>query len=203
MYRTAVPHMGRRSAAALRGIELGIIQPSPWRFTVQDCADRRIVIIPAERELGALIFISIWLIGWAAGEVAGISHFPSHGDFLMATWLAGWSVAGIAVIAWWIWLIAGVETITIDSASFNYQRGLLGLSHTRTFLVESARCLRVIRGPDRNGLSSSFYLAFDYGARTVRFARRRNAAELEQIAMAMAVRHSSIVKKPEGNSFSG
>lgn len=154
-----------------------------------------------------LVFIPIWLVGWFAGEVAvgaalvagplGVSLTkggpPEMGVLMfMAFWLAFWTFGGIVAALSWLWMLAGVQTVEIDSGTLTIRSEMLGWRRTRSYLVETVRGIRVDRIRERKRVSPIFNLAFDYGGKTIRFARRQNATELGEIAKAIAERRPSV-----------
>ena len=63
------------------------------------------VLIPAGRNIFALIFLGVWLFGWLIGEIAAIGRLTfTRGigmDTFLLLWLALWTIGGgVAAYAW-------------------------------------------------------------------------------------------------------
>src|SRR5262245_57941649 len=86
------------------------------------------ISIPAARKVSLMLFLGLWLIGWAFGELAvggalimqafglaigprihGVENLP-----FMLFWLCFWTAAGILVMDALVWQFRGRERITID-----------------------------------------------------------------------------------------
>jgi len=98
----------------------------------------------------------------------------------------------VFAFALFAWTVAGSERVTIDPDTFAIRREAFGVGYTRRYSIASVRALRVVdavastsafgwfgRG-DPFGLQSGT-LAFDYGAKTIRFGSGVDAAEAKYI----------------------
>ena len=154
------------------------------------------VSIPAPRQLFTLLFLPVWLAGWAfglisvGGEFLHPSRLESRSGFLLV-WLAGWLVGGAWVITVLVWMLAGRETLTLDQGRVALEYRALGLGRRREFDRTRTSHWRVIPQVGGIGMRQAQFqpfgfartgsLAFDNGARTVYFAAGLDEAEASQL----------------------
>lgn len=144
--------------------------------------------------------MSIWLIGWAFGEVTalgGILGFSIQGfggpSMFMIVWLAGWTVGGCYAIYILCWQLTGKELIRVAYSGITTSRSIFGIEFLQQeYTTEYIKGLRV-SSPTNNSFdfgwsrTSRFYgmnggsIAFDYGAKTVHFGIGIDEAEAKQV----------------------
>ena len=167
------------------------------RATINDKGYELEVIIPAKKNLFATLFMCAWLGGWAVGYVMVVTNlFPSVAkeslgiSAFIIFWLIGWTIGGGAVIAFVAWNLFGKEVITLSSDTLKIERRLLNLSRPKRYSLSNIKNLRVISsgaGQSFFGWSNRDYwgvygnLAFNYGMKTVKFARGIDEAEASHI----------------------
>ena len=188
-----------------------IIEPTSARHTVEDRGDVLVITVPSRKQWFSTAFLSFWLVGWALGEIVvgsillkglldllfGKPDLPGAsgvaisgiGLFLLA-WFAVWTMGGVLAISTFFWQIVGREVIEVRYDSISVRRQMFGLGLARRqYLAESIRELRVSLPPysrNRQRLTIPWsvdggWIAFDYGAKTVRFAGEVDEAEAKQI----------------------
>lgn len=128
------------------------------RVTLDEIEGLRITI-PAVRNGFLIPFLSVWLVGWAGGEVfalgaiiaAGLGHpIPMKGPAgpvvpFLAFWLTGWTVAGVFVMDALVWFLRGRESIAIDPDGQTLVARRLGTlipRRTRSYPLDQVRNLR-------------------------------------------------------------
>ena len=172
------------------------------RSTVRDTSEGLELIIPARRSTFALLFLTAWLCGWAFGEVTAAYQIVwgkegGAGLFLVA-WLAMWTVGGGWAIYTWLWMASGKEIVTLRSGSLAIRRDTCGLGKTHEYELAHVKALRVsahAMDPMAWSRGSQFWgqgggvVAFDYGAKTFRFAGGVDEAEATQIVAELKARH--------------
>jgi hypothetical protein len=156
--------------------------------------------IPARRNWVTTLFLSAWLVGWAFGEVA-VTRMILLGSgastLFMLAWLVLWTVGGGHAIMVLAWGIAGREIVTLGRGVLVIRREALGFGRTWEYGSETVRNLRV--APARltySKLGSTFRsaglsggpIAFDHGARTVRFAGGVDEAEAATVVKELGER---------------
>jgi hypothetical protein len=168
------------------------------RFTIIDTPSKLELVIPARRRWWLLIFLAAWEVGWAVGEVSVIAtlakaHHHSNGIFL-AAWLVGWTLGGAAVIVAIAWIVLGKEMVEALAGEFAVRRAVGPFGRTHEYELAAMRNLRVaalefdpfspVMAFRWLGISGG-RLAFDYGARTFRFAAGVDEAEADAIRSAL------------------
>jgi hypothetical protein len=176
------------------------------RYALEPTADGVRVLIPAPRNWLVIVFLSAWLVGWFFGECSALIQLlglssggmtPKHvqPEFLLL-WLVMWTLGGIAVLTTLLWQLAGREVITANSLSLSRRIEAFGFGITRSYTLNAIRDLRAT--PNVNprytrqrailpwgGFGS---IAFDYGARTIRFAPGIDEAEAKMLVADLARR---------------
>ena len=156
--------------------------PARMRSTMAEESGVVRVRIPARRSWFVGLFLAAWLCGWLAGEVAalrallvpGSSARPPVTTFMLV-WIAGWTVGGAFAVYTWIWNAFGHEVVELDGRALIIRREPIGLPPAKRYDVLQVRNLRVVSfdsslwSRDSSGGIRGGPLAFDYGAKTVRF----------------------------------
>ena len=174
------------------------------RHTVSEGADGIEIRIPARRNVFLLLFLSVWLVGWAFGEVTAAHTLASSAmrgsgppaAFLLI-WLTGWTVGGGFALYTWLWQLKGCEIVTVSPAALGLKRDVFGFGAKKLYDAAEIRELRVGLGgynPFDFRTSLAFWgvggglIAFDYGYKTYRFAAGVEEAEARIILKMVADR---------------
>ena len=159
--------------------------------------------IPAKRTVFILAFLTIWLCGWAFGEVTApiafftASHKQSGAAAFLLVWLCGWTLGGALVIYVWLWQLKGCEIITVSPTALGIKRELFGFGPAKHYDVSEIRELRVAPlayNPFDYRSGMAFWamgggvFAFDYGFKTYRFGPGVDEAEARIILQTMIAR---------------
>lgn len=162
------------------------------------------MVIPSKRQIFAMLFLSLWLVGWAFGEISAIGMLVSEGGNagtgrFMIVWLTGWTVGGAFAIGVVLWLHFGKERVTLSSTRLEIRQEVLGVGRSREYELTHVKNLRV-SAESFNMFSSrnSFRalgigggnIAFDHGSSTIRFGAGIDEAEAEQVVADLKSRHS-------------
>lgn len=168
------------------------IDPSQPRYQLTQTLEGLQIEIPARRQWLLIIFLSVWMCGWAVGEVTVIRQLTlgdgGEDDWFLMIWLAGWTVGGAWACLSILWPLFGKELITLGSGGIDYRVQLLGFGRNRSYASTHISGLRPV------DFSSSWFgnqammqppffsppigpIAFDYGADTIRIARSLTEAE--------------------------
>ena len=175
------------------------------RYALEATADGVRVVIPAPRNWLMITFFSAWLLGWFFGERGALIQLfgqPSGGMTLkhvqpgfLLLWLVMWTAGGTAVVTTLLWQLAGREVITANSLSLTRRIEAFGFGITRSYTLSDIRDLRVYPRYTRQrailpwaGGDGSGSIAFDYGARTIRFAPGIDEAEAKMLVADLARR---------------
>lgn len=185
------------------------VSPPRDRSVVADTAEGVVVSTPARKNWFILIFMPVWLIGWAVGGVAAASQlfaadsFRGESQLFLIAWLTLWTLFGLLALLLFLWTLLGVERVTFGAHSVSIRREVLGLGLTREYDFSHVHRLRV--APDSINLfdprsAIRFWgfggglIAFDYGSSTVRFGGGVDEAEANRVIGKIASRFPSIIR---------
>ena len=152
-----------------------------------------VVLIPARRRWLAIPFLGFWLVGWAFGEVMVARQLllgAGPASAFLLVWLSLWTLGGAFAMTALAWSVAGREVVSVASRTFSVRREVLGIGRTWEYDADRVHNLRVSTGGlDAFSGSGGFRawglsggpVAFDYGARTVRFGAGVDEAEAASV----------------------
>jgi hypothetical protein len=167
---------------------------SKTRSRIHDGPEGLVIEIPSRLHVFTALFLTAWLGGWAVGELtAGSSllsfDFRSPGSWFMLFWLLGWTLGGAFAAFQVLWMIGGQERVTLRPDALVLKKNLSLVSRLRVGEETSGSLLRrqawQTPGPKTSGL-----VAFDYGARTIRFGESIDEAEARILVDRLKQRHS-------------
>ena len=164
------------------------------------------VSIPARRNVPMILFLGLWLCGWAVGEVVvpagAIAAMASghgkmaggQGPLVLLVWFPFWTVAGLMVMFALWWNFAGREVVIFSDGVMVVKREVGAVQRSRSYDLAGVRNLRyspLVYNPF--SISGSWHyqfqmlgfgggsVAFDHGSDTHRFGNsltEREAARL-------------------------
>jgi len=157
------------------------------------------VAFPAKRNTFIMLFLTAWLGGWAMGAVTAARQLFSgparEGGWFLAFWLTGWTVGGAFAIYAWLWMLAGRERVVLRPDALLIRREVFGLGRTHEYElahVTNIRVSPVISDPWSQSMRfwgmGGGLIAFDYGAKTFRFASSVDEAEAAQVVSDLKTR---------------
>lgn len=168
------------------------------RATIQPIGGGVDISIPARSNWLFIAFFSLWLVGWVVGEwtVGKTLLFPppERGetglDLFSLVWLIVWTFGGLFAFTSVLWMLFGVERARIARDEVSLRREVFGVGRTWQYDPRAVSRLRALEGvespfgamPDLPWNPRGQTLAFDYGAKTIRFGSSLDAAEAVQIA---------------------
>ena len=179
------------------------VRPSSRRWRIADEPDGFRISLPARRNWGLLVLLSLWLCGWAVGQMAVVRLVAAGATFaggmpgvdclLVLAWLVIWTLAGMLALCAWAYNLAGRETVRFTSLSLTLRRAVCSVGPSREFDLSHVRNLRMTE-PPADMRTWALYLwgagtralAFDYGAKTYRFAA--GLEEPEAVELLRAIR---------------
>jgi len=176
-------------------------QPAARRSSRRESLYGPEIVIPVRRNLVVLAVVPVWLTIWF-GSVAGAAGQLTSGRARGAearffeVWLAVAVVAGGAVVYDWLWNALGREVVGRRAGVLVIRRGVAGLGFRREYRLAEVRRLRVSPPPRdasrwapplRFGRDPGV-IAFEHGARTVRFAEGLDKAEASLVLEELGLR---------------
>src|SRR5262249_46979610 len=163
------------------------------RTSIEERPDGLCLIIPARRQVFQLFFIPVWLVPWALGAGLTIRSLRdgSRLEVVLLIWLTGWTLGGGWTLFTWLWMLAGQERIVLGPVALTRRYELFGIGRTREYSLANVRRLRVSPEPkeawrvrERSSIPLGFghgIIAFDYGAKTIRFGASLDRPEGQMI----------------------
>ena len=160
----------------------------------------RFTIRTAKINCSSLI-LSVWLIGWAVGEifairtlVNGVIQYQSAGEsslvassLFMLVWLAIWTVGGVTALFTFLWQVAGSEVVEISHDAFKIGRKVFGWGPSKNYNPINIDNLRVDESEpvvssrfgsfSKTRSSRAGSLVFDYGGSQVHFGSGLDSGE--------------------------
>jgi hypothetical protein len=187
--------------------------PAQPRSTFEEGPSGLLITIPAPRNIFAMLFLPAWLVAWWVGFRSAISELLTAvpGTAFLAVWLLGWTVGGVFAAVTFFWMLVGHERIVADTGVLAVSREIFGLSRKHEYRAADIRRLRVSTQPARTwygGTRTDYWgwnsglVAFDYGAKTVRFGAVDEAEAawiVERVGKRLHIPYSTVdqVEKPE------
>ncbi len=195
--------------------------PAGPRYQLSERPGELSITIPAKRYWFLIPMLGAWLCLWVLGEIAGLGFLigglfgfgqgEEGGGALLfaaafaAVWLTLWTLGGIAAVYTLLWQVAGREVITIDGLVLRIERRVPCWTRVWEYRLEDVRELRMPPVPSLPwpynaqqvhswplGRGAGL-LAFDYGAKTIRFGLSLDEAEAKMLLAEIAQRHPSLV----------
>jgi hypothetical protein len=156
------------------------------RFVIDRSGTVETIRIKARRQVFALLFLPVWLMGWTVGGVAAINQVVHEFNLFVCVWLCGWAVGWVFAAGTFVWMLIGAETVRVVGKDLEV--GVEIGPWMRRKLYQGAQ-IKDLRAAPANSLSN-FQMSgpfmrqmqggavqFTYGARTVRLAAGLDEAE--------------------------
>ena len=173
-----------------------IVKPIAPRYVVTQQDGTLRITLPSRKQWLTIIPGGLFVVAWAAimmvvavGGVLVLLQLLAHPETLAAElfplafftiWIGLFSVGGLIALYNTVWNLAGREVIDVSRQRIRLSRVIPGWGRSRDYLAEHIRDLRVSPQfiPRLYRRQMSLFslgeglgqLAFDYGARTIRFA---------------------------------
>jgi hypothetical protein len=201
-----------------------VVPPTPRFKTETLDSNITRITIPSRKNWFAIFFLGFWLFGWAIGEFAVLGFlaffafalvfgkstetslsFAGFGGLYMLVWLGVLTVGGGFVLYNWLWQIAGKEVIDISSTGITIANKIFSFSRPKEYNAQYIKELRVSQ--PINSMWSPWgrtkqvwgtgqgIIAFDYGAKTVRFGSGFDEAEAKMILSEITSRYPQYAPK--------
>jgi hypothetical protein len=153
------------------------------------------VSIPVRRRVITIVFLVIWLAMWVFAELNAVGSLTFGASIkgppkeVLGLWLVVWTIGGVFVFAFLLWTLFGRERVRFSSSEVSLRREALGVGLTRRYQPAAVTHLRAVEsvstGPmfgsrDPFGIYSGS-IAFDYGAKTIRFGAGIDSAEARKL----------------------
>lgn len=150
-----------------------------------------VLTVPKRRPLFPILFLPVWLVGWAFGEVTTLRQVLTgssiDGSSLFTlVWLTGWTLGGAWALAMLLWLVAGRERVRVEQGTLTLEHLLGPFGRRRRYDLQQVTRLRSMPQTGQDlmaanmtafGFGTTGALAFDYGTSTVRWGAGLDEAE--------------------------
>ncbi len=129
------------------------------RISIRHTPDGLGVYIPPKRSMALVLFLIVWLGGWAAGERFALlemwqSGFRLPGLFLLV-WIIPWTIGGLAVMWLVLWQLLGTERLFFTAGALVREMSVLGFVRRRVVMAADIRSIAVDNaGNDFAGLGT-------------------------------------------------
>ena len=171
------------------------VVPSESRHTIEDDGEKLRITIPARKRRYPILATGlglVWIIIFLPVASRSFLDSADQGEsWLPYALLAMFVFACISAIGILAWLLFGVEVVKVDSTGIKTRRQALGLGRTREYDGDHIRRLRAAPIVYATTYQSNFtweylglaggQIAFDYGAKTIRFGGGLDEAEARMI----------------------
>ncbi|WP_119270679.1 hypothetical protein [Taklimakanibacter deserti] len=187
-----------------------VVEPGKGRAIIEQNGAGLRITIPAVTQAFGVIFISLWLIGWAFGEVMvsrqlfgsqSVQNSSQGGSLFMLVWLAAWTLGGGWAIYTLLWQLAGKEIIELTTTSLRQRKQIPLFSRSKEYALANIANLRVAPPRPRfyqgqymiQGLSfKDGAISFDYGRDTHHLASGLDEADAKYVIGEMCKRVKSL-----------
>ncbi len=193
------------------------------RATVSDSPDGLEFVMPAPRVWFVIVFLTLWLLGWAAGESFALRALLRPGPLpvkgFLLVWVAFWTLGGASALSICVWMLAGHERVRLGMDSLVIRREAFGIGPAQSYALDRISNLRAEQLPRLTALAqtrggaapatpeqtaTAMRLAgiggpgiwFEYQGRPVRFGLALDAIEARQVVSQLQARHTF----PEGHA---
>ena len=186
-----------------------VVAPGRPRAKVLDTPAGVVIEIPSKRNPFVVIFLPIWLVGWAFGWISAARALAQgRGDFgvtlFLSVWLTFWTAGGVLAVLALCWSIAGRQLVTLAPSRLTIAHQLFRIGRAKQYDLGHIANLRV--SPEgynpfdfRSGLRFWGFgggpVAFDYGASTVRFGASVDESEAFALVRQLTARQPSLARQ--------
>lgn len=153
------------------------------------------ILIPSRKNWPALIFATLWLVGWTLGLTtfaATQNNIRTTFPGFMTFWLIGWSLAGLFITAILLWGYFGKEAFIEERGVVFFTKTVFGLGLKKQLEATAVKNFRTVTIEDsgfgRGGNKWALWglgpakIKFDYGMKTYSFGLGVDDAEATYIA---------------------
>jgi hypothetical protein len=156
-------------------------RPPSSSVTVERTPEGLVVTMPVPRSGCSIGFLSVWLLGWMAGEYAAVSTLMERfrgldsGMAFLLFWLVFWTAGGAAAATALATMLAGREIVTLAPSGLHRRIEAFGVGFTSTFDPTMVEDLR----------GGGAFFGFEYAGKTVRWGSGLTEGDAQGIVAAM------------------
>jgi hypothetical protein len=156
--------------------------------TIEDTPDGLRLTMPVPRMGCVSVFLGVWLVAWAVGEITAIAAVVAMGtsfapgSAFLLLWLVGWTVAGVGAAGSLAMSIAGREVVTVGAGVIRRRAEAFGLGLSWRYPLERCGNFRPTAGSDGDKTFITFDYASQKGEHPVRFGSGLTETSTQDIA---------------------
>lgn len=153
------------------------------RITIRETADGLGIYNPTRRNLAVILFMLLWLTGWAAGEVfAFYALFTDETGFaglFLILWLTCWTIGGLFAISVVLWQLVGVEKLFVTGGAMVREVGFWTITRRNVWDLDSITNIRAETpsGKDAGSVLSPGGIVFEVDGESKSFGIQLDEAE--------------------------
>jgi hypothetical protein len=186
------------------------------RFWMREVVGETWFLVPAQRSWAAIVFLTLWLIGWAVGEFFAIGALVSiltgqtnlgagglGGALFLLVWVGFWTFGGLMALFEWLWNLSGREAVGLNGDRLRIEQRVPGWTRGRDFRLAQIRDLRLAerlddlpmgRLTDAMGAGqTALHFTYGEGGQAVTFAAGLDGDNARILLEEIAVRQPAIV----------
>jgi len=180
----------------------GIGRPAMATYTPTTIEDTPVslrVVMPVPRVGCVAVFLTVWLMGWFAGEVSAIAGLLRVGSLLnpaawfLVIWLLGWSVGGVFAGGMLAMMLGGREILTFTAEEVDRRAEAFGRGLNWRYPMSEVTNVR--QTSDTNGVKD--FISFDCQGKTIRFGTGLNETEAGRVCEAVWARYPQLMPRVE------
>ena len=103
------------------------VETSENRITIRETLDGLGIYNPARRNIVLILFLMLWLTGWAFGEYFALSQILSGGNvfgsLFLLVWASFWTLGGLVAARVLLWNLFGSERLFITEGMLVHSSG--------------------------------------------------------------------------------
>ncbi len=177
------------------------------RYKIEHGAMGMDISIPSRKEIWGTLFLLAWLVGWFFGEAEAIRLYLDNtsgyiNDSLF--FLAPWTLGGISVILYILWIVVGEEYIHIKQDEIVLEKNFWQYLFPRHYPLSEIRNMRTERMDNISSQKNNFSfninnretkrcIIFDIGYKTDKFGNMMDRAEANALLQEIQTRFPEIV----------
>jgi hypothetical protein len=153
--------------------------PSLPRSTFSEQPEGLRISIPPSRDPFLAVFFPVWFTLWTYGGCTFTYRFwqGSERNLFTFVWLCFFWIFTPKATYYFVFSLIGKDVLVVRPDLFTHRAELLGVARTRSYSVEEMRNMRFVPESQAGRSRRMSCIAFDYGAKTIRFASGIEEAE--------------------------
>ena len=172
-----------------------IEKPSVGRAIIKQTFNGLVIEIPSKKNWFVILFLLAWMGGWVMGELFAINSLfdagsPINVNLFLLFWVVGWTIGGAFAIYVMLWQLFGKEIINLDKGVLSIENSIKGIGRKKQFDVKAIKSIDLSMESDMMHEGNYNYslrgfsggrIKFDYGMKTIKFAKGIDEAEAKMI----------------------